>query len=260
MRRRLCQATAAALLALLAAAATPPSIAAARAVDEDFQPWLQLFVDGRSGERLRWSLDLQSRWLDVPQARDAQTGKEVDSSNTVILIRPAVGWALADWITIWAGYAYQPVFFYNPDLQDARDTDEHRAWEQFSLSHREGAWGFGLRSRLEQRYRTDGPGDGEWAHRFRQQARAAYELSFDRRWQLVLWDEVFFHLNDTDYPSNLGLDQNRAFAGAAFRPIEWLTLEGGYLTQFVRRYSDPHQVNHILLLQISVAVTTPSPF
>jgi hypothetical protein len=75
----------------------------------------------------------------------------------------------------------------------------------------------------------------------------------------VLWDEIFFHLNDTDYPINLGLDQNRAFAGLAYRPAEWLILEGGYLNQFVRRYSDPHQVNHVLLFQISVAVKTASP-
>lgn len=241
------------LLALL------PAAVEGRPVDQDFQPWVQLFVDGRWEEQLRWSLDLQARWLEVPRAREPQTGRRIDSSNTVVLVRPALGWAPAAGLSFWAGYAFQPILFDEPEVRGRRDVDEHRVWEQLSAWRAAGAWQLSLRSRIEHRYRTDGPGSGAWAHRFRQQARGACALTGDGRWQVVAWDEIFFHLNDTEYPTRVGLDQNRAFAGIAYRPASWLTLESGYLNQFVRRYSDPHQVNHVLLMQVSVSAVTAFP-
>lgn len=245
------------ILALALACLLSASVARARPVDEDFQPWLQLLVDGRSAEHLRWSLDLQSRWLDVPRANDSQTGKRIDSSNTLVLVRPGLGWTLSDWAAVWAGYAYQPVLYDDDKLADSRDVDEHRAWEQLSISHALAEWKMGLRSRLEQRYRTKGPGDGDWAHRFRQQARAAYDLTGDWKWQAIVSDEILFHLNDTEYPTKIGLDQNRAFIGIGYQPVPLARLELGYLNQFVRRYTDPHQVNHVLSIQLIITVETP---
>lgn len=244
------------IFALALACLLSASPARARAVDEDFQPWLQLLVDGRSAERLRWSLDVQSRWLDVPRANDPQTGKRIDSANTLVLVRPGLGWALCDWAVLWAGYAYQPVLYENDELADSRDVDEHRAWEQLSTSHTLDRWRIGLRSRLEQRYRSKGPGDGQWAHRFRQQARAAYDLAGDWGWQIIVSDEVFFHLNDTPYPSREGFDQNRAFLGIGYQPTDVVRLELGYLNQFVRRYTDPHQLNHVLAVQLIISVAS----
>jgi hypothetical protein len=94
-------------------------------------------------------------------------------------------------------------------------------------------------------------GLSRWAHRFRQQIRFAVNFKKDAPWQLIVWDEFFFHLNETAFTTEPGFDQNRAFAGVGYDTKQF-RVEVGYINQYVRRFHDPDQLNHVFSLSFIV--------
>jgi hypothetical protein len=158
-----------------------------------------------------------------------------------------------------------------------KNVEEHRVYSQ--LNHRcqrVGRFHLSGRSRLEHRVRTRGPGSDDivdgapqdrglsrWAHRFRQQVRLAVNFKKDAPWQLIVWDEFFFHLNETAFTTERGFDQNRAFVGLGYdtKPVR---VEVGYINQYVRRFHDPDQLNHVFALNFIIKLgharhATPAP-
>ncbi|MEK7349240.1 MAG: DUF2490 domain-containing protein, partial [Nitrospirota bacterium] len=104
---------------------------------------------------------------------------------------------------------------------------------------------FTSRTRLEQRWVDIGDDTGS---RFRQLFRFNWPFSFHPAASLVAWDEVFIHLNRTDWGARQGLDQNRGFAGIGYRWQPHILTEIGYLNQYVNlRNTD--LMNHILSLE-----------
>lgn len=156
------------------------------------------------------------------------------------IIRPGAGFAFAENQVLWAGYAWVRT---SPVL--GSDFDEHRFWQQWTAAPSSGDWLFLHRSRFEQRWLETGDDVGL---RWRQLARAQRILSDCPQWSLVLWDEAFFHLNDTDWGAESGLDQNRAFIGLGYKKCSHAPVrtEVGYLNQFINRRGDPDLMNHIL--------------
>jgi hypothetical protein len=107
-------------------------------------------------------------------------------------------------------------------MRSTKNIAENRIFQQLLVSHTLGIWDFTLRTRLEQRHRSQGPGSPEqsqgktsWAIRFRQLAQASVSLRQDRPWMLMAWDEVLVNLNSTNYVTEPGFAQNRAFLGIA---------------------------------------------
>ena len=85
-----------------------------------------------------------------------------------------------------------------------------------------------------------------WAHRFRQQLRVAVNFKKNEPWQLLVYDEFFFHLNQTAFTVP-GFDQNRVFAGLAY-DAKAVRVEFGYLNQYIVRPRDPDNNNHLFSL------------
>ena len=178
--------------------------------------------------RLRWWFDAHYRM------RDDSNGFNQS------IVRPGLGYTLTDVQTLWAGYAWirtSPVV--------GGDFDEHRFWQQWTATPSIGEWRFQHRTRIEQRWVETGDDVGL---RWRQFARAQRMLSVCPEWSLVLWDEIFFHLNDTDWGANTGLDQNRVFIGFGYKrcPHAAGRTEVGYLNQFINRSGGTDGMNHIL--------------
>ena len=156
------------------------------------------------------------------------------------IIRPGLGYAFAEDQAVWAGYGWirtSPVV--------GADFDEHRIWQQWTATPSCGDWKFLHRSRFEQRWVETGDDVGL---RWRQLARGQLVLSQCPQWSLVLWDEVFLNLNDTDWGARDGLDQNRAFIGLGYKrcPDSPVRTEVGYLNQFINRQGGIDGMNHIL--------------
>lgn len=239
-----------------------PSEVRAQSTEPDFQQWLQVWIPTKLPKRFLFDLDLQARRMNAPLAvvRDEQGARigYLQSPNTALLMRPLAGYQITPWGSVWLGYGWTPVFFDDPAQRGARNVSEHRIFQQFLTSNNVGPWNLLTRTRLEQRVRTNGPGSAEndagmsiWAHRARGMLRASYTFG-DTPWMAVVWDELFVHLNDTNYPTRAGFDQNRAFGGLGYQASKDLRVELGYLNQYVKRYTDPNQLNHVLFTMVQL--------
>jgi hypothetical protein len=220
-------------LVLVAAASLAPAIALAETVD-DAGLWVALFAQGDlhqnecSCHQVKWWFDGQLRFLD-----------DTDGFHQS-LVRPGVGVTVADNLTLWAGYAW-----INTEPIAGPAFDEHRIWQQTTWSRDLDCVTLSLRSRLEERFVETGDDVGL---RFRQLVRLHRDLPALPGLSLVAWDEIFFHLNDTDWGADAGVDQNRVFAGFGWKhtPESPLRTEIGYLNQLIDNASSPDRSHHIL--------------
>lgn len=152
------------------------------------------------------------------------------NAGTVHIARPGAGIRLTEGVSLWAGYAWVPVF----SDTDANPRDEHRLWQQLILSHRFESASLQSRTRFEQRFVEGGDDVGLRLREF---------VRFDWKFfshassgvGVVIWDEVFVGLSETDFGQPGGLDQNRLFVGPMFALTQWARIEPGYLFVYVRR-------------------------
>ena len=66
----------------------------------------------------------------------------------------------------------------------------------------------------------------------------------------MAWDEVFIHLNDTNWGADGGFDQNRLFLGFGWKRdlTSRCRVEAGYLNQHVNRSGRTDVANHLVAI------------
>jgi hypothetical protein len=196
--------------------------------------WTALFARGNvehdilHADRVQWWFDSHARFFD-----------DTDGFGQSI-VRPGLGYQVTDSTSLWLGYAW-----IRTSPGGAPEFDENRIWQQLSWSRDFEPLAVGLRSRLEQRFLETGSETG-W--RFRQLISLRRPLECAPKLTLVTWDEVFIHLNDTNWGANGGFDQNRVFVGLGLKadPASRWRVEVGYLNQFVDRIGQDDLCNHLL--------------
>lgn len=210
-------------LGVLLCVSSPPH---ALAVDEDAQAWAQFIATKKIEQGVTATLEVQPRF-----AEDA-------SRLGQLLIRPSIGFRVLDQAVLSLGYAYV-----RTSPGGGAVTHEHRPWQQlaFPIASRPGLFTLSNRTRLEQRRREDGDRIGL---RLRQQLRLMVPIA-KTQWQAVVWSEAFFNLNDTDWGPEAGLDRWRNFAGIAIPLRTGVTLEPGYLNQYINRAATD-QIDHVI--------------
>jgi hypothetical protein len=207
-----------------------------RAMESDRHAWLNVTGIGRLGNfqsgnsPWRYWVEAQTRFND-DVSRRFQT-----------IARPAIGYDLSNRLTVWAGSAWIET------EGSAGTRSEHRPWQQLTWFPEAGVGGFSLqlRPRLEQRMLQ---GSEKTGWRFRQFVRGTSPLG-GSVWSLILQDEIFFNLNDTDYGARGGFDQNRAFVGVGYQATRIARLEAGYLNMFMRTPHRPDTMNHVLSVNL----------
>jgi hypothetical protein len=180
----------------------------------DNRVWWNVTVQERAGTASQW------RWYMEVQGRHRAEGRDFDQ----LLVRPAVGYDLTSRSSLWLGGGYTPVYPASGDT-----LHEHRYWQQYLWSGPALGGAFQSRSRVEQRA-IDGNDGVAW--RVREFVRHTTTVSQRRQLTVVVWDEVFVHLNDTTRTSG-GFDQNRLFAGIGVPAGRRGRLEIGYLNQSI---------------------------
>jgi len=151
------------------------------------------------------------------------------NKGTTLIVRPGVGVEYADWGSVWAGYAWVPVF----NDEELDPAHEHRVWQQAIFQHRtESRLAFQSRTRFEQRFSEAGDDVGL---RVRQLVRASWQPVEDNPLGIALWDEVFLGMNETDWGAPQGFDQNRLFLGPFLQVAPSVRIELGYLFTYVDR-------------------------
>jgi Protein of unknown function (DUF2490) len=174
-------------------------------------------------------------------------GRFGDNSTrfTQALIRPGIGYAINKKITVWLGYDWVPT---SRPLALRHSFNDHRIWQQLSLKDN---YSFGTaisRTRLEQRF-FDIPGSTDVAYRYRQLFKLSTPMpSVSPKVSFVMWNELFVDLNATDAGIKSGLNQNWAFAGIGYHLNKQITVEIGYLNQYINRPKNPRpdQMFHVL--------------
>ncbi len=203
-------------------------------VSQDPQIWTAVLGNAKLSD----SATGPGLWLDMHLRRS--------DSGTLHIFRPGAGYRLNTWLSIWGGYAWVPVA---PDEGDTRH--EHRPWQQVIVKHR---FDSGLtlqnRTRFEQRFLDSGDDIG---FRVRDFVRADWSWREDGTYGLVVWDELFVALNDTDWGAESGFDQNRLFVGGFAKLAPKLRLELGYLSLYLNR-GDQDTLGHVLATNIFVAL------
>lgn len=233
-----------------------PAVASAHETGSDFQLWHQLYIATKLPKRMLFDFDLQVRRTNQLLGDTAGTAgtNEGPAPNTWLILRPIFGYQALPWLSAWAGYAFNAILYNEPSLRSVKNVTEHRIFEQIAIAHSHGRWSFKLRTRLEQRYRSRGPGSPDqsgggtaWAIRFRQMAQANFTMLQGKPWLLVAWDEVFVNCNATEYVTKPGFNQNRAFVGIGYGPDESVLAQLGYLNQYARSYGNsPDELSHVL--------------
>ena len=196
--------------------------------DDPDQIWTSVNTNGVLTEGSKWRY-----WFDG----HARSRNNLDGLG-VSIIRPALGYAVSDRLTLWAGYARVVA------RRDGPDGEENRYWQQgtFPLGS---LWGGNLsgRTRLEQRTFE---GADDIGHRIRQAIRWERPIP-DTDFSWLFFDELFVGLNSTDFGQRSGYDQNRAYFGVAWRPTSKYRFELTYLNNNIDS-ANGSSTNHNLSL------------
>lgn len=180
--------------------------------------------DGPS--RWHYWLDAQARYTDL------------SSGANQYLIRPGVGYSLDTGLSVWAGYAR-----FRTRNRSGAVVNENRYWQQ--LSWTAGHWHNGtitMRARLLQRSVSAGDDLGLV---LRLQTKYVRPIGDNDTSVLILSLEPFFDLQDTDWGGKSRLRQNRAFIGVGWRLSDNLSIETGYLNQYLWRDNAEDRIVHL---------------
>ncbi len=156
------------------------------------------------------------------------------------------------------GYAFAPSFVVHAGganiktiVDEGDDRQEWRVWQHAIWTHAAGIAKYQVRGRFEQRFAS---GDGI-GHRVRIMARAQLSPWADVPAQLVVWDEVFLGINETEWGQPRGFDQNRGFVGVGTdTAVSGLRIEGGYMNILLR---GPNDVTSDHALAVNLFVVLP---
>jgi len=210
-------------LLLPAVLAATPGLAAAQ-TSQDEQAWINLTVQGPVAGDIVYFLEAQPRLGDGVSRLDQ------------LILRGAVGVRVTPRLTLFQGYAHvaQPI-------AGGPDRNEERSFQQVTWLPPVATGELTSRTRLEQRFRSDGDDTG-W--RLREMLR--YELPLKGTGVRPLGSvEAFVHLNDTDWGTRHGFDQVRTFLGVEVPIFGKSTAELGYLNQVIDQTGGRTAVNHV---------------
>lgn len=158
-----------------------------------------------------------------------------------LLVENNVGYTFNPQQHLWLGY-----LFVDTDVTH-KEAVEHHLVEQFSWKLVDGVdKRLSSRSRFEQVVYTN---QSQNLVLFRQ--LWAYEIValYAGRVNPLVYDELFFHLNNPRYESEHFLSQNRAFIGANVYPSEQSYWRVGYLNQYISgHHQRKPEMNHLLSL------------
>ncbi|WIG94899.1 DUF2490 domain-containing protein [Myxococcus sp. SDU36] len=210
---------------------TPLRTVEARPVSAEAQLWYSVTAQGGIGEHFLYYLEAQPRF-----------GKD----DARAILRSAGGVRLAQSMSLWLGNGWIPLRKWEGD--SSLQQGESRVFQQFLYTPKFGQVRSTLRARLEQRLLSE---TTDISLRARVMLRGSHPVAASGRLSLIVWDEVFYHLNSVTNGPSAGFDMNRAFVGAGWRFGDHSSIEVGYLNVFMRR---PSQQTDQLIHALSVTM------
>jgi len=212
--------------------------ATAIAAEDDIGVWTIIsasdaFASDTGPSRWLYTVDAQARYFDV------------GSGANQYLLRPGIGYSISDTMSVWAGYARL-----RARGKTGNVVDENRYWQQ--LAWTAGHWAGGkitMRTRVEQRSVSAGD-DVRLVLRF--QTKYVRKFGGNGATNLIIGIEPFVDLNDSDWGGDSGLGQNRTYLGFGRRLSDKVSVEAGYMNQFIWVDGGEDRVNHLAMLHFKL--------
>ncbi len=162
------------------------------------------------------------------------------------MARAAVGYALTDRATIWAGYTYLPTQQISASGVVAPYKAQQDIWPGFRYVLPTSLGTVTFRTIIESNFIPYN--NNEVRVRPRQMVRFMHPLDLEPRLSLISWDEAFVRVNSTPTGGQAGFDQNRFFAGLGWSFNKNFRAEGGYLNQYLARINTtPDTMHHLIM-------------
>lgn len=205
---------------------------------EDLQNWDMVTLRAGLGQSKKTQIYLEAQ----PRVGNLDSSGTRQDDFSALILRPAVGYQMNKYVSVWQGYAWIPTFQPNSRI-------ENRIFQQLLIENSVKKLRLVNRTRLEERWLE---GTNKTAVRFRHLARVAYPIGKSQKWSLVAYDELFVNLNTVEHGPHGGFDQNRTFAGINRQINKQINAEAGYMNNLVNRKNPtPNHINHIILLTLN---------
>lgn len=209
------------------------------ATEDDLGAWLIVSSSDALGAadepgRWRYTVDFQARYFDL------------GSGINQYLLRPGIGYSIGSNLSAWIGYAR-----FRSRGRSGNVSDENRYWQQ--LAWTVGRYGGGtvtMRTRVEQRSVSAGDDIGLV---LRHLTRYSRPIGASGRTSLLLGLEPFVDLRDTDWGGESGLAQVRMSLGVSRMLSESLTIESGYMNQYVLADTGEDRSNHLGVVNLKIS-------
>lgn len=214
---------------------------AAQVVHGKADVWTSLIVNYQINEK--WSLGNELHFRMDNWVLQAQQ----------FVLRPSVSYQIVPSLKASIGYTYAHTFPYG-DFALPAERPEHNVWEQLSLSQKIGKVSLTHRYRFEQRFqslldvteRKYTFQNINFVHRFR------YRLTL----KIPLYKTLFFSAFDElwigaakDF-KQVNFDRNWFYAGLGWHATDYMSLQLGYLHQYVQNNPDRFERHHTLQLTL----------
>lgn len=213
---------------------------------QDFRLWSPIFLTVKLPSSFLAYMEVNPRFADLDD------GGQIDQ----LLLRPALGYQLAENLSIWQGYAWVGNFNQRHTPPQSPFFEENRIYQQINYTSKFESFRTLTRFRLEERWIEHADGT---AVRFRAMLRGAYPLPMAPQWAFVAYDEIFVNLNTVGTTQGkgpaAGFDQNRAFVGINRTFSKYFNMDFGYQNQLLNSRSIPNlanQMNHVILLNFYI--------
>jgi hypothetical protein len=231
---------------LLAALTTVPVAQADPFVmQNDLQMWQIGSIRTHITKRILGYMDVQNNEVNLTGTKGHSTP---GTHYGQLLIRPAIGFQVNKYLSVWQGYGWTPSF--QPQFRN-----ENQIWEQFILERKfEHLHNLSLSSRNRLEIRRIA-GAGGTALRYRNQLRAALPLG-KTKWSLVMYDEPFINLNTVGNGPRSGFNQNWFFFGINRKISKSVSAEVGYLNNYVNNpLNSTDRMNHVIMISMNINPT-----
>jgi len=169
------------------------------------------------------------------------------------LIRPSVSYKIKPKLKASLGYTYAHTFSYG-DFALPAERPEHNVWEQISIGQKIGKVSLTHRYRLEQRFQSLlDPTEGKYtfnkinfANRFRY--RLTVKIPLYKTLSLNAFDELWVGASG-DF-KKIAFDRNWFYAGLGWQATGYMSLQLGYLHQYVQNNPDRFERHHTVQLTL----------
>ena len=202
----------------------------------DFQSWNNVSVFGNFGKldpdysKFRYEMTFQYRFADNA------------STSYQRLYRGALGYDITENHSLWIGGDYLNTHNLVPE-----EVNLSGFWQQYMYTNKYHKFKYLFRTRFEELYTIN---NELMIYRIRLMFRGMHPITNNEKWNVIGFNEFFQNLNGNGVIENSTLIQNRAFAGIGYKFNDTLSLETGYMNQYIHNSQGFDFLNNIVLTSL----------